>query len=109
MTTQDILTLARAGFNAQQIAALSTLAGQPSPAPATAPSPATAPTPTPATAPTPTPATAPASDNVTAMLQKLGVLTDAIQANGLLNANQPKQQTTDDILAAIIAPPIKKE
>lgn len=111
MTTQDILTLARAGFNAQQIAALSTLAGQPSPAPATAPAaaPATAPTAAPATAPAAAPATAPASDDVTAMLQKLGVLTDAIQANGLLNANQPKQQTTDDILAAIIAPPIKKE
>lgn len=101
MTTQDILTLARAGFNAQQIAALSTLAGRPSPAPA--------PAPTPAPAPAPAPEPAPASDDVAAMLQKLGVLTDAIQANGLLNANQPKQQTTEDILAAIIAPPIKKE
>lgn len=101
MTTQDILTLAKAGFTAQQIAALSTLAGQPSPDPA--------PAPTPAPAPAPAPEPAPASDDVAAMLQKLGVLTDAIQANGLLNANQPKQQTTDDILAAIIAPPIKKE
>jgi hypothetical protein len=123
VTTQDILTLARAGFNAQQIAALSTLAGQPSPAPATAPAQAsatapaqasaTAPAQASATAPAQASATAPApaqaSDDVTAMLQKLGVLTDAIQANGLLNANQPKQQTTDDILAAIIAPPIKKE
>lgn len=103
MTTQDILTLAKAGFTAQQIAALSTLAGQPTPAPAPAPTPAPAP------APAPAPDPAPASDDVAAMLQKLGVLTDAIQANGLLNANQPKQQTTDDILAAIIAPPIKKE
>ena len=113
MTTQDILTLARAGFTAQQIAALSTLAGQPSPAQATAPAQAqaTAPAQAQATAPAQAQANAPApaSDNVAAMLQKLGVLTDAIQANGLLNANQPKQQTTDDILAAIIAPPIKKK
>ena len=103
MTTQDILTLAKAGFTAQQIAALSTLAGQPSPAPAPAPAPPPAPPPAPAPQPPP------GADHVAPMLPNRGRRTDAIQANGLLNANQPKQQTTDDILAAIIAPPIKKE
>lgn len=96
MNANDVLTLAKAGFTAQQIAALSSLTGQPAPA---------EPQPAPTEPPTPAPP-APAPDgSVTAMLEKLGVLTEAIQANGLLNANQPKPQTTDDILAAIIAPP----
>ncbi len=96
MNANDVLTLAKAGFTAQQIAALSSLTGQPAPA---------EPQPAPTEQPTPAPP-APAPDgSVTAMLEKLGVLTEAIQANGLLNANQPKPQTTDDILAAIIAPP----
>ncbi len=101
VNANDVLTLAKAGFTAQQIAALSSLTGQPAPAePKPAPEPAQ-----------PAPAQpAPTDGSVTAMLEKLGVLTEAIQANGLLNANQPKPQTTDDILAAIIAPPnIKKE
>ena len=92
VNANDVLTLAKAGFTAQQIAALSSLTGQPAPA---EPQPAQ---------PQPAPP-APAPDGVSAMLEKLGVLTEAIQANGLLNANQPKPQTTDDILAAIIAPP----
>lgn len=101
MNANDVLTLAKAGFTAQQIAALSSLTGQPAPA---EPQPAQ---PQPAQ---PAPAPVPAPDNgVSAMLEKLGVLTEAIQANGLLNANQPKPQTTDDILAAIIAPPDIKQ
>jgi hypothetical protein len=43
------------------------------------------------------------------MLSKLGVqvssLTSAIQSSNLLSAQQPKQQTADEILASIIAPP----
>lgn len=99
MNANDVLTLAKAGFTAQQIAALSSLTGQPAPA---EPQPAQ---PQPAQPAPP----APAPDGVSAMLEKLGVLTEAIQANGLLNANQPKPQTTDDILAAIIAPPDIKQ
>ncbi len=100
VNANDVLTLAKAGFTAQQIAALSSLTGQPAPA---EPQPAQ---PQPAQPAPP----APASDGgVSAMLEKLGVLTEAIQANGLLNANQPKPQTTDDILAAIIAPPDIKQ
>lgn len=95
MNANDVLTLAKAGFTAQQIAALSTLTGQPAPA---------EPQPAPPAPPAPAP-----DGGVSAMLEKLGVLTEAIQANGLLNANQPKPQTTDDILAAIIAPPDIKQ
>ena len=43
------------------------------------------------------------------LLIKLGVLTDAIQANGIAQSRQPKQETADDILASIIAPPLKAE
>ncbi len=93
MTRDDILTLARAGFSAEQIAALSTI------------QPALAPAPDPVPAPAPDPVPAPAPSSVDALLAKLGVLTDTIQANGINGSNQPKQETADDILAAIIAPP----
>lgn len=103
MNANDVLTLAKAGFTAQQIAALSSLTGQPAPAEPQPAPPQPAP-PAPPAPPTPAP-----DGGVSAMLEKLGVLTKAIQANGLLNANQPKPQTTDDILAAIIAPPDIKQ
>ena len=45
-----------------------------------------------------------------AILEKLGVLTTAIQQSAIMASNQPKEQTAEDIIAAIIAPPnIKKE
>ncbi|MBQ8426473.1 MAG: hypothetical protein IJX16_07475 [Clostridia bacterium] len=109
MTINDILTLARAGFTAEQIARMNT----PTPTPATAP--ATAPTPTPATAPTPapatapTPATAPAPTPANDVAAQIAALTAAIQANGILNSNQPKQETAEDILANILDPGRKKE
>lgn len=104
VNANDVLTLARAGFTAQQIAALATV-NQTAPA---VPEQPTVPE-QPAAPAQPVPAPAPAqSDDVSAVLAKLGVLTDAIQANGLLNAQQPKQQTADDILAAIIQPPNKE-
>ena len=94
MTNEDILTLARAGFNAQQIAALASVK------PAAAPAAQAAAPAAPATS------AAPATD---AILAKLGVLTDAIQGSALLQSTQPKQETTDDILASIIAPPRKPD
>ncbi len=99
---EEILTLAKAGFTAQQIAGLSMVANQPAPAPAPAPTPtpAPAPTPTPAPAPTPTPAPAPV-DPVLAELQKL---TGLVQGSNIMNVNQPKVQTPEEILAEIINP-----
>ena len=91
---EEILTLAKAGFTAQQIAGLSMVANQPAPAPAPAP------TPTPAPAPTPTPAPAPV-DPVLAELQKL---TGLVQGSNIMNVNQPKVQTPEEILAEIINP-----
>ena len=86
-TPEEILTLAKAGFNAQQIAGLSMI-NSPAPAPA-APA-----------APAPAPA-APAIDPVLEELQKL---TGLVQGSNIMNVNQPKVQTPEEILAEIINP-----
>ena len=81
---EEILTLAKAGFTAQQIAGLSMVANQPVPTPAQ---------------PVPTPAQP--VDPVLAELQKL---TGLVQGNNIMNVNQPKIQTPEEILAEIINP-----
>ena len=88
MNYNDILALARAGFTAQQIAALQQLAPA-APAPA-APAPA---------APAPA-APAPAADPNGAKLDTLIALFQQQQ----LSAQQPRTMTADKILADIIAP-----
>ena len=102
---EEILTLAKAGFTAQQIAGLSMVANQPSPTPAQpVPTPAQ-PVPTPAqpvpspAQPVPTPAQP--ADPVLAELQKL---TGLVQGSNIMNVNQPKVQTPEEILAEIINP-----
>ena len=74
---EEILTLAKAGFTAQQIAGLSMVANQPVPTPAQP------------------------VDPVLAELQKL---TGLVQGNNIMNVNQPKIQTPEEILAEIINP-----
>ena len=76
MTQNDILTLARAGFTAQQISALAQMQ--------------------------PVQQMQPTGDP---FMQQLAQLTQAIQANGILSAQQPKQETAEDVLASIINPP----
>ena len=85
-TPEDILILSKAGFNAQQIAGLSMIQNQ-APAPAPAPAPAT----------------------VDPVLQELQKLTGLMQNANINNSNQPKAETPEEILAAIINPPMKKE
>ena len=89
----DILTLSKAGFTAQQIAGLSIIANQPT---------------TPVVQQTvPAPAVpAPAVDPVLAELQKL---TGLLQNGNIVGSNMPQPQTPEEILAEIINPPIKKE
>jgi hypothetical protein len=125
----DILTLSKAGFTAQQIAGLSMIANQPAtpvpanpvvPAPATpvvqapapvvqAPAPGVqAPAPV-VQAPAPgvqAPATNNISDSILAELQKL---TGLVQSNNIAGSNMPTPQTPEEILAEIINPSIKKE
>lgn len=111
MNVNDILTLAKAGFNAAQITALAT-AVTPAPAPAPVPAPAPAPVPTPAPAPAPAPAPTPAptvspnNTDLTEVLNQLGVMQTAMQSMALNGAQQPKPESTDDILASIINPPV---
>jgi hypothetical protein len=86
MKMEDVLALAKAGFTAAQIAALSQAT-------------ATTPIPAPVTPPT----TPPTTDPVLAEIQKLSGF---MQASNILNSNQQSPaQSTEDILAAIINPP----
>ena len=98
---EDILILAKAGFNAQQIAALSAVGAAPTPAPAPAPQP----TPTPTPQPTPTPAPATVDD----VLKSVKDLTQTMQNGFILGSQQPKQPTAEEILANIINPPLPKK
>ena len=83
---EEILTLAKAGFTAQQIAGLSMVANQPVATPAQ---------------PVATPAQPAPVDPVLAELQKL---TGLVQGSNIMNVNQPKVQTPEEILAEIINP-----
>ena len=107
----DILALSKAGFTAQQIAALAQTVQQPAPAPVQQPTPAPvqqpAPAPAPVQQPTPAPVQqpAPAKDPILEAIQNL---TGIVQNGNILQSQQPpKQQTAEDILANIINPPIK--
>lgn len=92
MNFDDILTLAKAGFTADQISKISKLQK----ASAEPPAPPTPPAPT-------TPPAQPAQPENDVSAQ-IAALTAAIQANGIMQSNQPKTETVDDILASIIDP-----
>ena len=100
----DILTLAKAGFTANQIIALGSIQ---TPAPAPAP---VAPAPAPV-APAPVaPAPAPAPDPFQQLFEQMTGIKQAIQSNNIQNSSIATQpQTTDDILASIIQPTKKED
>ncbi len=101
---EDILTLAKAGFSAAQIAALNQVGAAPI-APAPTPAPAPEPTPAPAPAPEPTPAPAPQGTTIDDVLKSVKDLTATFQNGFIVGAQQPKPVTAEDILANIINPP----
>ena len=82
---ENVLVLAKAGFTAQQIAGLSMLAGQTS---------------QPAQPVQPVQPAQPV-DPVLAELQKL---TGLVQGSNIMNVNQPKVQSAEEILAEVINP-----
>ena len=86
---ENVLVLAKAGFTAQQIAGLSMLASQPA-------------QPTQPAQPVQPAQPAQPVDPVLAELQKL---TGLVQGSNIMNENQPKVQTAEEILAEIINPP----
>lgn len=100
---EDILTLAKAGFSAAQIAALNQVGAAPV-APTPAPAPEPTPAPAPAPEPTPAPAPAPAS-TIDDVLKSVKDLTATFQNGFIVGSQQPKPVTAEDILANIINPP----
>ena len=95
---EDILVLAKAGFNAQQIAALNMVGSQP--AAPTVPQGAPA-------APTVSQGAPAANQGATMdeILKSVQGLTQTFQNGFIMGAQQPKPVTAEDILANIINPP----
>lgn len=111
---EDILVLAKAGFTAEQIAALNSAVKAPEAATAPAPeveAPAPAPAPeAPAPAPAPEAKATAAPHSVDDVLQAISGLSASIQNANLLQTQMPtEQKTAETILASIINPPKKKE
>ena len=76
----DVLTLARAGFNAQQIAVLMSNSAS-------------------ASAPV---ASAPVGQD--GLVQRLDTITQLLQTSNILGAVQPQPETVEDVFASIINP-----
>ena len=91
----DVLDLARAGYNREEISALLGAAPQdPAPKPQD---------------PAPKPQDPqPAQPDMAALVARMKELTKTIQASNVLQSRQPAPETVDDILAAIIRPPRKE-
>ena len=110
MNYEDIILLVKAGYTRDQIAAMQA----PAPAPTPAPAPAPAPAPVPAPEPTPAPAEPepPKPQGIEDLSQMLAAefakLNDAIVKANLQQAQQPPQESVNDILASIINPPQKQ-
>ena len=96
---EDILTLAKAGFTAQQIAALSVVQPAQVQTPV-APAPA-------APAPAPTAPAAPAAPqaSIESVLASINGLSQQMQQGFIQQTQQPAPATAEDILAEIINPP----
>jgi len=106
MNYEDIILLVKAGYTRDQIAAMQAPAPTPAPEPAPEPAPAPAPEPTPA--PAPTPAVQGINDLSQMLSAEFAKLNDAIVKANLQQAQQPPQESVDDILASIINPPQKQ-
>ena len=106
MTQDDILILAKAGFTAQQIAALSVTQAPAVPAAPTAPAVPAAPTaPAPAAPAAPTALAAPTTPAAPAPLT-YEQFQQELQKMALMGAHQSgRVETADTILASIINPP----
>lgn len=106
-TLNDIITLANAGYTKADITAL--LGARQDPAPAPAPAPAPQPAPVPQQDSAPAPAQPDQPDAMTAVLQQLQGLTQAIQTSNIAGSSMGRsvtpEQQVDDIIASIIAPP----
>lgn len=103
----DILVLAKAGFSAQQIAALNMVGAQPQqqPQPQPQPIPETKPEPAPQPIPETKPEPVPQGASIDDVLKSVEGLTKTFQNGFMMSAQQPQPITAEDILAKIINPP----
>ena len=97
MKFEDVVALAKAGYTADQIAKMAPLADKQQPA-----------------AQIEQPAVqieqpAPAVQQPDPILAALEKLTNAVQANGILRAEQPAEPSEEEILASIIMPTRKED
>ena len=118
MTYDDIVTLAKAGFTAEQIARLSAVQNTAQPtvptAPIAQPTVPTAPIAQPTQPAVPTvPAVPPVqgqnpipANSPDYILQAINNVNDTMRQMQINMTNQPKPETTDDIIASIINPPM---
>ncbi len=115
MNYEDIILLVKAGYTRDQIAAMQAPAEPPTPPapaePPTPPAPAEPPAPPASPAP-PAPPAPPKPQSIGDLSQMLAAefakLNDAIVRANLQQAQQPPQESVDDILASIINPPQKQ-
>ena len=109
MTFDDIMALAKAGFTADQIARLSavqnTAQSTPPAVPPVQTQPAVPPVPTPPAVPPVPPVQAP-YNSPDYILQAINSVNDTMRQMQINMSNQPKPETTDDIIASIINPPM---
>ena len=112
MNVSDIVALAHAGFTVEQITKLAT-APEPKPNPEPVPNPAPAPAPVnnpnPAPTPAPNPAPNPEPDAAKVISDKMDEFMKMVMANNIINSNQPKPVTADDVIASIINPTHKED
>ncbi len=104
-TNDDILTLARAGFTATQISALNAIQTPVQVQPVVQP----VQTPVQPMQPVVQPVQTPVQPVTDQYGDTLNQILSAIQTNAINQTTQPKVQSTDDILAEIINPPIREE
>lgn len=105
MNYEDIILLVKAGYTRDQIAAMQAPAEPPAPPAPLAPAEPPAP-PTPAEPEPPKPQ---GIEDLSQMLAaEFAKLNDAIVKANLQQAQQPPQESVDDILASIINPPQKQ-
>lgn len=104
MKFEDVVALAKAGYTADQIAKMAPLADKQQPTAPDVQQPAPAVQQPAAQIEQPAPAVQP--DPILAALEKL---TNAVQANGIMRAEQPAEPSEEEILASIIMPTKKEE
>ena len=111
MNYEDIILLVKAGYTRDQIAAMQAPA-QTAPAEPTPPAPAEPTQAAPAEPPAPPTLADPKPQGIEDLSQMLSAefakLNDAIVKANLQQAQQPPQESVDDILASIINPPQKQ-